>query len=173
MYGLTSLLEDGVFKISVFRCCAFNTASNTTLHSTPSSADEGGRGERERERVRSLLLIEKERHIGEKERHIGEKERHIGFLTTTLEKVEQDSAEELSRHVAVMVNRVVADSGLHSIYLNLPTFTARYNRFLEEYVLVGGRLSRAAVDILEKIPRQFVVEQSDLVKELKPESFPS
>ena len=72
-----------------------------------------------------------------------------------------------------MANRVVADSGLHSIYLNLPTFTARYNRFLEEYVLVGGRLSRAAVDILEKIPRQFVVEQSDLVKELKPESFPS
>ena len=32
---------------------------------------------------------------------------------------------------------------------------------------MGGRLSPVAVDILEKIPRQFVVERSDLVKELK------
>ena len=129
----------------------------------------------EKERVigqKERVIAEKERQITlpnhlEGERVITEKERQITLLTTSLERVEQESAEKVSSYVAVMANRVVTDSGLRAIYPNLPTFTARCDRFLEEDVLVGGRLSPAAVDILEKIPRQFVVERSDLVKELK------
>ena len=111
----------------------------------------------EEERVRERALLE--RIIFEKQTRLEEKEVRVEELTI-------DMARTVAKYVAVLCNRVILDQGLRVGYPDLRTLRKRYDTFLEQCVLCGGRLSAAALDVIQQVLQTEGTEQRDVEREL-------
>ena len=111
----------------------------------------------EEERVRERALLE--RIIFEKQTRLEEKEVRVEELTI-------DMARTVAKYVAVLRNRVILDQGLRVGYPDLRTLSKRYDTFLEQYVLGEGRLSAAALDVVQQVLQTEGIEKRDVEREL-------